>query len=308
MYANPERPGKYCAPRRRRTRRKKTYRLLYAVNFLLLIFAAVQVLGSIREQKRTGPGFITRAEAVSDSKDTTAPVIHGVADILLYTGDTAAYRSGVTVSDDKDAAPTLEVDNSQVDLSRPGSYVVTYRASDAAGNQSTATATVTVLEKQAGFVDVETIYQAADAELSGILTEGMTQLQQVVAIYDWARSTRHYGGHSTRSDWLQAAYEMLTTGQGDCYGYFAVTKLMFERLDIPNIDVQKVKISPEDSAHFWSLVSVDGGSSYYHFDATPRLGGSNFCLVTDAYLDEYSATHDNSHNRDKSLYPATPEE
>jgi len=102
---------------------------------------------------------------------------------------------------------------------------------------------------------------------------------------------------------------MLTTGTGDCYGFFAVSKLLFERLDIPNMDVVKVKNSEDDSEHFWSLVSVDGGESYYHFDATPRLGQTGpFCLITDRELDAYSETHDGSHNRDTSLYPATPEE
>lgn len=309
MDANTKRPGKYAAHRRRRTYRRKTYRLLYVVNVLLLIFAAVQVLGKIREQGGAESDFITEARAVAENRDTTAPVISGVRDITLYTGDTVAYRSGITVSDDRDASPTLEVDSSQVDLTRPGSYVVTYTATDAAGNRTSATATVTVLPKQEGFVDAQAIYEAVDAELAGILTEDMTDLQKVVAIYDWAKSSLHYGGHTDRSDYRQAAYEMLTTGRGDCYGYFAVTKLMFERLEIPNIDVRKVKTRDTDSDHFWSLVSIDGGSTYYHFDSTPRLGGGdNFCLVTDACLDSYSEAHDNSHNRDKSLYPATPEE
>lgn len=78
---------------------------------------------------------------------------------------------------------------------------------------------------------------------------------------------------------------------------------------IPNIDVQKVRNSDDDSDHFWSLVSIDGGEHYYHFDATPRSGsGDSFCLVTDAYLNAYSEKHKGSHNRDESLYPATPEE
>lgn len=309
MNAKAKRPGKYAAHRRRRTNRRKIYRILCTVNVLLLILAAVQVFGKIRERRGTESDFITEAHAAAEIRDTTPPVISGVEDITIYAGDTVAYRIGITVSDDRDASPTLEVDSSQVDLARPGSYAVTYTAADAAGNRASATATVTVLPKEEGFVDTQTIYEAVDAELAGFLTEDMTDLQKAVAIYDWARSTRTYGGHTSRSDYRQAAYEMLTTGRGDCYGCFAVTKLMFERLGIPNIDVVKVKTSGKDSDHFWSLVSIDGGSTYYHFDATPRLGGGDdFCLVTDAFLDAYSAAHDNSHNRDKGLYPATPEE
>ena len=147
----------------------------------------------------------------------------------------------------------------------------------------------------------------ADSLLSQIVAEDMDQAEQIQAIYDWARSAISYSGHSDKSDWYQAAWTAMTGRSGDCFNYFAVCKLLFERLEIPNIDVRKVRNSEDDSDHFWSMVSIDGGESWYHFDATPRIGGGDFCMVTDAYLDEYSQAHKNSHNRDKSLYPATPE-
>ena len=193
-----------------------------------------------------------------------------------------------------------------MDLSKPGTYTVTYTASDDSGNLATACANITVLRKEEGYADLETIYTLAD-ELLAIILEGTTDTrQQVEAIYNWARTDIRYAGHSDRSDWRQTAYNVIRSGEGDCFGYFAATKLMFERLGIPNIDVQKVRNHEEDSDHFWSLVSVDG-NHYYHFDATPRYGdGDDFCLVTDAFLDAYSEQHKGSHNRDKSLYPQTP--
>lgn len=155
--------------------------------------------------------------------------------------------------------------------------------------------------------ETDPIDAAADALLDTLLWEGATAEEQVCAIYQWARSSLSYGGHSDRGDWRQAAYTMLTEYRGDCYGYFAVTKLLFDRLGIPNIDVRKVKNDPDDSDHFWSMVSVDGGKTWYHFDATPRVGeGDDFCLVTDEFLDAYSENNKGSHNRDKSLYPETP--
>lgn len=165
----------------------------------------------------------------------------------------------------------------------------------------------TAMEKQEGFVDLDTIYAAADAKLDEIIRDNATVKQQVHDVYAWARTYLSYGGHSDRTDWIQTAYVMLTEGKGDCYGYWAVTKLLFERLEIPNIDVRKVKNSADDSDHFWSLVSFDGGDTWYHFDSTPRVGeGDDFCLVTDSFIDAYSASHKGSHNRDKSLYPETP--
>lgn len=239
-------------------------------------------------------------------KDSHPPQIYGIQDFTVYQGDPVSYLSGVTATDDLDPEPKLNVDSREVDLSKPGTYTVTYTASDASGNLATACANITVLRKEEGYADLETIYTLAD-ELLAIILEGTTDTrQQVEAIYNWARTDIRYAGHSDRSDWRQTAYNVIRSGEGDCFGYFAATKLMFERLGIPNIDVQKVRNHEEDSDHFWSLVSVDG-NHYYHFDATPRYGdGDDFCLVTDAFLDAYSEQHKGSHNRDKSLYPETP--
>lgn len=241
--------------------------------------------------------------------DTEAPVISGVKDILIYAGDAVAYRSGIEVTDDMDEAPKLSVDSSQVDLSAVGTYKVVYTATDASGNTATEEATITVNEKKEGYAEVETIYQMADELLTSIVKEGMTKREQVEAVYRWMRSRMGYSGHSEKSDWLQGAYYAMEKRTGDCFNYFALSKLFFERLGIDNIDVVKVKNHDRDSNHYWSLVSLDGGETWYHFDTTPRVGGGdNFCLVTDAFLDAYSAKHYNCFNRDKSLYPATPEE
>ena len=240
--------------------------------------------------------------------DTQAPVISGIKNFTVYLGDTVAYRSGITVTDDHDTEPQLTIDSASVDLSKVGKYTVTYTATDISGNVAKKEATVEVREKTAGMVDIETVHTAVDKILSVIINDSMTQRQQVEAIYNWARTSCTYANHSDKSDYLQGAYQMLTTRSGDCFNYFAVSKLMFDRLGIKNIDVRKVKNYTGDSDHFWSLVSLDDGETWYHFDCTPRVGpGDDFCLVTDAFLDAYSDQNNKCHNRDKSLYPATPE-
>ncbi len=241
--------------------------------------------------------------------DDIAPEISGAEDKTVYIGDTIAYRSGVTVTDNEDSAPTLNIDSSKVDMTKAGSYEVIYTATDAAGNKTQTTITVTVKKKVESSVNADYVYALADKKLDTLLKDGMTVSEQVKAIYDWANTNIWYSGKSNKEDYLSEAQKVLKGGGTDCFGYFAVTKLMFERLEIPNIDVKKVKNYEGDSNHYWSLVSVDGGQNYYHFDATPRKGsGDYFFLVTDAELDEYSNAHNKCHNRDKSLYPATPEE
>lgn len=298
--------GKY----ERRKPANKFCRFFYIFNLVMLILAAVKVFSpDAQVPEASGKGHILAEAFASVQPDTCPPEIRGVKDILVYAGETVAYRSGIAVTDDRDPEPTLEADASQVDLSTPGSYTVTYLAEDASGNRSSDAAVVTVLPAQENFVPVSVVMEAVDRELEAILTDSMTLSQQVRAVYEWAHSRLSYQGSTNRADVYQAAYEMLTKKQGDCYGYFAASKLMLERLGIPTIDVEKVKNHEEDSSHYWSMVSIDGGNSYYHFDCTPRLGTPfDFCLITDEALDGYSAEHKLSHNRNAALYPATPEE
>ena len=217
--------------------------------------------------------------------DTKAPQITGVQDLIT--------------------AVTLEVDSSNVDLSTPGVYKVVYSATDAAGNTVQQEAQVTVLEKRADHVDIETIYAAVDAQLARFIREDMTDREKVEAIYVWTRIHFTYGGHTDTTDYIQSAYQFLTTRKGDCFGYFALQKLMLQRLGIPTVDVKKVKNFEGDSNHYWLLVSIDKGKSYYHMD---NVWSKQLCLVTDAHLNAFSRVVKNCFNRDQSLYPPTPTE
>ena len=146
----------------------------------------------------------------------------------------------------------------------------------------------------------------ADELLQKIVTENMTAEAKSKAIYSYVRSHYTYGGTSARVEWMQDAYTMMSNGQGDFYNYFALTKLLLERCGIPNIDVRRTPNADGVSEHAWSMVSVDGGKTYYHLDATPRSGdGDDFCLVSDSFLDAYSSTHNGTHTRDADTYPAT---
>ncbi len=240
--------------------------------------------------------------------DDQPPVILGVQkEITVYQGDTVSYRAGVTVTDNTDENPELSIDSSQVDLSTPGEYTVVYIATDQYNNLAVEESKITVLEKKDNYVDLETIHAAVQEQLSTIVNDSMSNEQKVRAIYAWMRKYCSYINNSNKDDYYQAGYAMLKTRASDCFGFFALSKLMLEELGIPNIDVIKVKNYPTDSSHYWSLVSVDGGETWYHFDTTPRLEGGEFCLVSDAFMDEYSKNNNNCFNRDKSLYPATPD-
>ena len=253
-------------------------------------------------------GNVTKLDAtIHVVKDTQAPTILGVQDMIAYVGDTISYRNGITVTDDYDENATLTIDISGVNLSTEGTYKVIYHASDASGNSTSQEATVTVMPMPENYVDPEVIYARVDAILAQFITDDMTDREKVEAVYVWTHRGDHliYGSAPDRTDWLQTAYEFLDRKKGDCYWFFAIQKLMLQRLNIPTIDVKKVKNYEKDSNHYWLLVSIDQGKTYYHFD---NVWSRQLCLVTDKTLDQFSRYKDNCFNRDKSLYPATPTE
>lgn len=243
--------------------------------------------------------------ALSIIVDTQAPVIEGVKYMETYVGDAVAYRNGITVTDDQDTAVSLEVDNSAVDLSTPGVYTLTYTATDHAGNSTSVSTSIKVYPKRENHVEPEVIYAAADKLLAQFIRDDMTTRQKVEAVYCWVQMHNQYSNHSDKEDWLQAAYQLLVTRQGDCFSYFALNKLLLQRLDIPTIDVEKVKNYEGDSRHYWLLVSIDGGQTYYHMD---NVWSMWLCLVTDDVLNVFSAENRNCFSRDESLYPPTPKE
>lgn len=251
-------------------------------------------------------GNITRLTAnLSILNDTQAPEIHGAKDLETYVEDTIAYRSGITVTDDQDTSPLLQIDSSGVDLSTPGLYHVTYTATDHVGNTTSKTVSIKVYPKKANHVDPEVIYAEADRILAQFITDDMTLREKAGAIYCWTKTNVQYSGKTDKDDWLQAAYKTMKTLKGDCYAFFAVNKLFLHRMGIDTIDVEKVKNHEKDTRHYWLLVSIDGGENYYHYD---NAWSRDLCLVTDARLDSFSAMVNNCFNRDKSLYPATPTE
>ena len=236
----------------------------------------------------------TLSATLTVNVDREPPEILGAADQEIVLGDTISYRSGVTVSDNKDDEVELTIDNSQVNLNVAGSYPVVYSATDRAGNKTTVTVTVMVEDATQAKV-----IQLADELLARITTSEMSDKEKCRAIYDWAQNSIKYVGTADKSDIYQGAYEGFTKMRGDCYTYYAVATVLLDRLGIPNM-----KITRTDSTHYWCLVDV--GEGWYHFDCSPRRIGYyiDTCLVPDSVLETYSREQiEGYYDFDHSLYP-----
>ncbi len=228
-------------------------------------------------------------------EDTEPPVIYGAADLVIFVGDGVSYRKHVTVEDNCPEGLQLTVDNSSVDLKAAGVYPVVYTAVDAAGNTTSVTVQLTVMDR---IYTVDEVNVLADAVLEKILAPEMTDWDKALAIYNYIRRNVGYINHSEKGDWVRAAYEGLAKRQGDCYVYACTAKALLTRAGIKNMDIAKI---PTRREHYWNLVDV--GDGWYHYDTTPRTDHTVFFMWTDADLMAYSALHYNCHNYDRTLYP-----
>lgn len=236
---------------------------------------------------------------ITVTADEIPPVIEGAVDMEYFLGDSIAYKSGITVTDDETAKPKLTVDNSQVDTATAGTYPVTYTATDDAGNTATVTVQLTLKEKPKGYVDEETVYDLARKVLDEITDDTMTDMEVAFAIYRWTSTKIAYTGSSDKSSWTKGAYQAFTQRSGDCFNYFAAAKALFDVAGIENVDV--IKSDTSHSSHFWSLINL--GDGWYHVDCTPRRRVGYFFMNTDEELEAYSKKNKNSHIFDTDAYP-----
>lgn len=237
-------------------------------------------------------------------EDTEPPVITGAADRTVYIGDTVQYKENVAATDNRDGEVQLSVDIRGVNPNEEGSYPVVYSATDSTGLTSSLTVTFNFMYSDES-LQLMKLDELLDPIYNRIIKDDMTDREKARAIYDWVRGSINYAGTSDKSSWYACAIEGITTKNGDCYTYFALSKALLTKAGIENLDVirRDSEWHPR-SKHFWNMVVIDG--NWYHFDATPRSDGTQFFLVTTKKLMEYSNTHLYSHDIDTSLYPETP--
>lgn len=223
------------------------------------------------------------------TEDTEAPVITGFVEKNSYNegipymtvyknrADKFDYFKYVKATDDRDTKVKLTVDTSKVNFNKKGTYDITYIAEDKAGN---------VTKKKAKIaVRVNDEYDRyADQILNSIIKKDWSDTKKAIAIYDYVRGHMGYVEHSDHSSWEKAAVNAIRYGRGDCFSYYAISRLLLTRAGIPNIRVNRVRGA---GRHYWNMAYVQGG--FYHFDTCPRRAGGRFCLVTDDQLKWYSA-------------------
>ncbi len=262
-----------------------------------------------------------QTETSADYDDVTAPVIVAPSEVYISVGDTIAYKSLITVTDDYDDSPEIEVDNSNVDLTTAGSYTVHYTVTDASGNSSEKYLTLIVSEKTVETVSEDVIYAAADEILDEIIDDDMTVLEKVFAVFFHVRDSYTYTEDDTKLEYKQEAYQFIINKRDSCYANVCLAQLLLERLGYESIMANGdlgYQVRGEDQYHYWNIVSIDGGENWYVFDAaywTWMEDEYPLCMMTADFAETISERHGGLYIYDESEYPEisdvtlwTPEE
>ncbi|MBE6017499.1 MAG: DUF5011 domain-containing protein [Lachnospiraceae bacterium] len=257
--------------------------------------------------KQTTTAAQTTETESTTPADTTAPVITGVTDRVVHIGETIAYKKNIVVTDDTDPAPKLEVNADGVDISTVGDYTVIYTATDASLNYSVVTATIKVVPQE----DVTTAQAEALADdvLSRIVTDDMTDSQKLDAVWWYVHELGYTDiDYGEPEEYLNNGFYFITRMMGNCRCVYGASRILLERLGYKCMMMR----NREDAAqtHYWNLVSLDDGETWYHFD--PVCWGWEeeyvICMVSDEWILSYSEWHNmETYDWDPEGVPATPD-
>ena len=237
---------------------------------------------------------------LSVTRDSAAPEIAGTRDISIIQGETIAYRTGITVTDNIDKNPKLEIDTSGVNLSKAGAYKATYKAYDFTGNKTEVTINVTIKPKPKDYVDPKTVYAQAKEVLDKIVTPEMTDMEKALQIVWWCRYNIKFTTRIKPKSWTEAAHNAFKERRGNCLSTASCVRAMLDVAGIENMFVTRwpYKIAK----HYWNYVKIDG--QWYHCDATWRQNyESYFFMYTTKELLAFWHDGWNGFEFDQKKYP-----
>ena len=137
-------------------------------------------------------------------KDETAPVINGKDTLTLYLNSTIDPMDGMSVTDNQDPKPTLEVLTNNVDSKKAGTYKIVYEAKDRSGNKATFTKTVSIKpEKKTEYTGEKIVYLTFDDGPS----YNTKKIIDILAQYNIKGTFFVAGYSSTHRQYIKEAYD-----------------------------------------------------------------------------------------------------
>lgn len=191
---------------------------------------------------------VEKTATLTIKKDTEGPVFYGLSSMSVEKNSSPNFKSGVSAVDARDGSCTFTVSTSKLNLSKAGTYYITYTAKDKKGNTSTARRQVTVNHNQE---DTNNKFnQFYNQYLAG---------KSVKGIVETIRNKIYYNTSWGGSD---PVWYGLTNYSGNCYVHAVLVQKALNKAGITNR-----LIYTTDRTHYWNLVYQNG--SWRHYDATP---------------------------------------
>ena len=190
--------------------------------------------------------------------DTQAPTFSGLKDITANKNQKPDYAHGVIAKDNWDGVVEFTYDDGKVNLSKAGTYYVTYSAKDKAGNQATARRKVVVNHDQE---DTDALVRDVAAGLSS----------DPEAIRDYVRNSIKYS-----SDWGgdDPVWFGLKNKKGNCLVHARILQAL---LEAKGYEIKLIWVT--DKSHYWNLIKLNG--TWKHIDATPGVRHTKYSLMND---------------------------
>ena len=235
------------------TKTKIKFKKKYKFNHEGEISVVVQVIdeaGNVSEKKGKVKLF----------KDDIGPEINGIEEMTIVKGEKVDYKLGISVSDNRDPNPTLNIDDSKVNVDKLGRYKVIYTAKDRSGNKVVKERIIKVVEKK----NIGTLQQSNEKIVYLTFDDGPSEnTQKILDILDEykAKATFFVTGHNQKkNDMLRIAHEKghavgLHTYTHDYASVYESEQAYFD--DLQKISNMVEKVTGEKSR----LIRFPGGSS-----------------------------------------------
>ncbi len=132
----------------------------------------------------------------------------------------------------------------------------------------------------------------ADA-VAGVVTDDMTQMEKLRAVYDYAKETFGYLGigavDTSKEGWeIEQATNMLKNKRGNCYSWSSVFTYLARQVGFDAHAIAGTGVSPKgsESVHAWTEITIDGVA--YTFDPQiESVYASRYGENYDLFMKEY---------------------
>jgi len=229
-------------------------------------------------------GNITQKEAsLFVSTDFWPPTIMGLTNMTVAKHSSPNFLEGVSAIDDRDGNCTVQVNTSNLNLSKAGTYYITYTARDTSGNVATSKRRVVVEHDQE---DTKALVESIAAGLSS----------DPESLRDYVRSRIGYSSNWGGND---PVWHGFTNRSGNCYVHALCLQALFNEKGI-----ESKLIWVTDESHYWLLVNI--GGTWKHIDPTPSAMHGRYSLMNDEQRYETLWNGERQRDWDRSQWPACP--